>query len=114
MKQHLQDTFFGEAASRQELEDMDYAPGSKMCEHTDVWKIKQGDPVFFGSLCDAVGILPGRDKIISVVGAGGKTTTCYRLAKELALLGQKVIVTYVEACRGLCGVECRKRVWLFH
>ena len=48
MKRHLQDTFFGEAASRQELEDMDYAPGSKMCEHTDVWKIKQGDPVFFG------------------------------------------------------------------
>lgn len=93
MKQHLQDTFFGEAASRQELEDMDYAPESKMCEHTDVWKIKQGDPVFFGSLCNAVGILPGRDKIISVVGAGGKTTTCYRLAKELALLGQKVIVT---------------------
>ena len=38
MKQHLQDTFFGEAASRQELEDMDYAPESKMCEHTDVWK----------------------------------------------------------------------------
>lgn len=37
--------------------------------------------------------MPGRDKIISVVGAGGKTTTCYRLAKELALLGQKVIVT---------------------
>ena len=25
MKQHLQDTFFGEAASGQELEDMDYA-----------------------------------------------------------------------------------------
>lgn len=93
MKQHLQDTFFGEAASGQELEDMDYAPGSKKCGQTGVWKLRQGDPVFFDSLCEAVGILPGREKIISVVGAGGKTTTCYRLAKELASLGQKVLVT---------------------
>lgn len=93
MKQHLQDTFFGETETRQELEDMDYAPGSKVYGHTGVWKIRQGDPVFSDSLCEAVGILPGREKIISVVGAGGKTTTCYRLAKELAALGQKVIVT---------------------
>lgn len=93
MKQHLQDTFFGEATSRRELEDMDYALESKAWEQAAVWKIKQGNPVFFDSLCDAAGILPGKDQIISVVGAGGKTTICYRLAKELTLLGQRVIVT---------------------
>lgn len=93
MKQHLQDTFFGKAESRRELEDMDYAPGRKTYEHAGVWKVKQGKTAAFGSLCEAFEIAPGREKILSVVGAGGKTTTCYRLAKELAALGQKVIVT---------------------
>lgn len=35
----------------------------------------------------------GRDKVIVLVGGGGKTTTMYRLARELADSGARVVVT---------------------
>lgn len=68
MKRHLQDTFFGEAASRQELEDVDYAPESKMCEHTDVWKIKQGDPVFLAAFAMQLGFCRAEIRLFLLSG----------------------------------------------
>lgn len=44
-----------------------------------------------GSLTEALGIEPG--EVISLVGAGGKTTLMFRLAKELSLGGRKVVTT---------------------
>jgi len=44
-----------------------------------------------GSLVEALGI-EGRE-VISIVGAGGKTTLMFRLAKELCLRGEKVVTT---------------------
>ncbi len=42
-------------------------------------------------LTEALGL--GRRELISLVGAGGKTTLMYRLARELACRGKKVITT---------------------
>ena len=44
-----------------------------------------------GSLIEALGIEAG--EVISLVGAGGKTTLMFRLAKELSLRGKKVVTT---------------------
>jgi len=43
------------------------------------------------SLTEALGI--GAREVISLVGAGGKTTLMFRLAKELSLRGKKVVTT---------------------
>lgn len=45
------------------------------------------------NLCTALGINLSSNQTISFVGAGGKTTTIYTLAKELSSLGKKVIIT---------------------
>ncbi len=45
----------------------------------------------FGSLTGALGI--EAREVISLVGAGGKTTLMFRLAKELCLRGKKVVTT---------------------
>src|SRR2546421_926134 len=42
-------------------------------------------------LSDIIDILPG--SLISLVGAGGKTTTMYTLASELAARGMRVVTT---------------------
>jgi probable selenium-dependent hydroxylase accessory protein YqeC len=44
-----------------------------------------------GSLTEALGVHPR--EVISLVGAGGKTTLMFRLAKELSLGGKKVVST---------------------
>jgi probable selenium-dependent hydroxylase accessory protein YqeC len=44
-----------------------------------------------GSLVEALGI--GAREVISLVGAGGKTTLMFRLANELLLRGKKVVTT---------------------
>jgi probable selenium-dependent hydroxylase accessory protein YqeC len=44
-----------------------------------------------GSLTEALGI--GAREVISLVGAGGKTTLMFRLARELSLSGKKVVTT---------------------
>jgi len=44
-----------------------------------------------GSLTEALGI--EAREVISLVGAGGKTTLMFRLAKELSLQGKKVVTT---------------------
>ena len=44
-----------------------------------------------GSLAGALGI--GAREVISLVGAGGKTTLMFRLAKELFLSGKRVVTT---------------------
>ncbi len=46
----------------------------------------------FDHLISALNLKPKRD-IISIVGAGGKTTILTRLAKELEYMGKKVIIT---------------------
>jgi molybdenum cofactor cytidylyltransferase len=43
------------------------------------------------TLKEALGL--DRDKMVSVIGAGGKTTTLYRLARELWERGEKVLLT---------------------
>lgn len=46
------------------------------------------------SLTAALGIRPDApERVISLVGAGGKTTTMYQLADELAEMGKRVLVT---------------------
>lgn len=49
------------------------------------------------SLCDALGIRAGLTdgtiRMIALIGGGGKTTTMYQLADELAETGKKVLVT---------------------
>lgn len=49
------------------------------------------------SLCDALGIKAqaesGELKMIALTGSGGKTTTMYQLADELAEMGRRVLVT---------------------
>jgi len=44
-----------------------------------------------GSLAETLGINPR--EVISLVGAGGKTTLMFRIAKELGLNGKKVVAT---------------------
>ena len=44
-----------------------------------------------GFLTDALGIKPR--EVFSLVGAGGKTTLMFRLAKELSLGGKKIVTT---------------------
>jgi probable selenium-dependent hydroxylase accessory protein YqeC len=46
---------------------------------------------YAGLLTEALGIRPR--EVISLVGAGGKTTLMFRIAKELALSGKKVVTT---------------------
>ncbi len=45
------------------------------------------------SLTEAFDLEPARKTLIAIVGSGGKTTLMYRLAKELADKGKKVVVT---------------------
>ncbi len=45
------------------------------------------------TLYDALNIDPNISELISVVGAGGKTSTMFGLARELKALGKKVLVT---------------------
>ncbi len=51
--------------------------------------LKEKGPV--GLLSEALGIQSR--EVISLVGAGGKTTLMFRLAKELSLSGKKVVTT---------------------
>ncbi len=53
-------------------------------------KGEQEEPGFH-SLTEALGVEPR--EVISIVGAGGKTTLMFRLAKELSLGGGKVVTT---------------------
>lgn len=45
------------------------------------------------SLLSALEIFPERDRVIAVVGGGGKTSLIFRLAEELTSSGKKVIIT---------------------
>ena len=45
------------------------------------------------SVSDALNLMPGRERIIAIIGAGGKTTLMFRLAIELADKGLRVAVT---------------------
>lgn len=62
-------------------------------------KLREGRPQESGlqerkSLLDALGFADGGiPQIISLVGGGGKTTTMYQLADELAELGRRVLIT---------------------
>lgn len=44
-------------------------------------------------LYEAMEISPNRKECVAVVGAGGKTSTMYRLSRELRGIGQKVVIT---------------------
>ncbi len=56
----------------------------------------------FDSLAEALGI--ETREVISLVGAGGKTTLMFRLAKELSLRGKKVVTTTTtKILEPVCG-----------
>ena len=56
----------------------------------------------FDSLAEALGI--EAREVISLVGAGGKTTLMFRLAKELSLRGKKVVTTTTtKILEPVCG-----------
>ena len=54
-------------------------------------KERQKEGGRFNSLTEALGV--EAREVISLVGAGGKTTLMFRLAKELSLRGKKVVTT---------------------
>ncbi len=54
-------------------------------------KQTQKEEEWKGSLTEALGIKAR--EVISIVGAGGKTTLMFRLARELSLKGEKVVTT---------------------
>jgi probable selenium-dependent hydroxylase accessory protein YqeC len=55
-----------------------------------VWK-PQKEEGLVGSLTEALGVRA--KEVVCLVGAGGKTTLMFRLAKELSLSGKKVVTT---------------------
>jgi probable selenium-dependent hydroxylase accessory protein YqeC len=58
------------------------------------WSDKDGDFVECASVMDALGFLKDQiPRIIALVGGGGKTSTMFQLADELAECGKKVLVT---------------------
>jgi probable selenium-dependent hydroxylase accessory protein YqeC len=58
------------------------------------WSDKDGDFVESASVMDALGFLKDQaPRIIALVGGGGKTSTMFQLADELAECGKKVLVT---------------------
>lgn len=50
-----------------------------------------------GLLYEALGLNVEKREMITIVGAGGKTTTMFRLAKELKTIGKRVLVTTTTA-----------------
>ena len=50
-----------------------------------------------GLLYEALGLKEAKREMITIVGAGGKTTTMFRLAKELRSIGKRVLVTTTTA-----------------
>jgi probable selenium-dependent hydroxylase accessory protein YqeC len=58
------------------------------------WSDKAGDFVECASVMDALGFRKDQvTKIVALVGGGGKTSTMFQLADELAECGKKVLVT---------------------
>lgn len=49
------------------------------------------------SLCSLINVELGKKEMICLVGAGGKTSTMFRLAKELSSEGRRVLVTTTTA-----------------
>lgn len=47
----------------------------------------------YTNLIDALKIDLDKDKVVTVVGAGGKTSTIYKLSEEISNLNKKVVVT---------------------
>lgn len=57
------------------------------------WGVSDGNLVEAASLFHALGLERELPNVISLVGAGGKTTTMYQLADELAERGKRVLIT---------------------
>lgn len=87
VRRHPEDVFLCEASEERELKDIDYPPQPYL------WRAENGRAVKYERVCEAVGMNLAHERIVSFVGAGGKTTLVYRLAEELAALGARVLVT---------------------
>ncbi|MEG2875259.1 MAG: selenium cofactor biosynthesis protein YqeC [Hydrogenoanaerobacterium sp.] len=57
----------------------------------DLKQVEQNEP--FQGISELLGIASNEKTVLSVVGAGGKTTLIFALAKELSALGRRVAVT---------------------
>lgn len=76
---------------------------------------REGKLVRENALLAALSIPDQPHLVISLVGAGGKTTTMYRLADELAAAGKRVIVTttthiFYPEDRRVAVTDCAKEV----
>ena len=58
-----------------------------------VYSYKNNNIVKEKSLINALDIDLNKDKVITVVGAGGKTSTIFELGNELSNLNKKTIIT---------------------
>lgn len=77
----------GKAVVRRHMEDCTWVEAEEDRELRDI------DRPYGVSLLEELRIDLKRDRIFSIVGAGGKTTTMHRLAEELGELGARVLMT---------------------
>lgn len=77
----------GKAVVRRHMEDCAWVEVKEARELRDI------DRPYGVSLLEELRIDLKRDRIFSIVGAGGKTTTMHRLAKELSGQGARVLMT---------------------
>ena len=74
-----------------------------------VYSYKNNNIVKEKSLINALDIDLNKDKVITVVGAGGKTSTIFELGNELSNLNKKTIITTSAIplhSNSLCAIMC--------
>ena len=58
-----------------------------------IYSYKEGQIIENKNLIEALEIDVEKEKVITLVGGGGKTTTMFKLAEEISNLSKKTIVT---------------------
>lgn len=74
-----------------------------------VYAYNNGHIIKKKSLLESLGIDIDKDKVITLVGAGGKTSTIFRLGKDISNLNKKAIITtttHMGMSKDMILVEC--------